>query len=359
MKTLVSIISITAAVSLLGSGPLRGQDAVEASQAEAERAQAKAQQQIQELHQLVQASASTGGGASAGVSGPAFVDRLQTIIRRAPGASGRALIIRSTDTDPKTQANLEEDLAVMSRIFDKALAEKLGKQQSARTAMGINVYFTPGTSPIRSLYLDGYGALFMLNAGFPLLSPPARPEPQKEETPTGSTWEEAKRELYGQPAEARVAAGPVEEYDESKVNQLKDALLEALKSATNIRNLKSDDSVTVCVFGGAGAAPVRTRTSSTVRVVRMNGGAAPPPGYTASGTATLPPGYTAAPNEQWVMAGGDNGAPARGTIMTIRVKKSDVDAFAKGRLNLDEFRKKASITAYAGNVSAGNGSVQF
>ena len=40
----------------------------------------------------------------------------------------------------------------------------------------------------------------------------------------------------------------------------------------------------------------------------------------------------------------------RGTVMTIRVKKSDADAFAKGNLTLDEFRKKARISNYAADI---------
>jgi hypothetical protein len=45
-----------------------------------------------------------------------------------------------------------------------------------------------------------------------------------------------------------------------------------------------------------------------------------------------------------------DGAAAHGTIMTIRVKKADVDDFAKGKVNLDEFRKRASMTIYAGDA---------
>ena len=39
--------------------------------------------------------------------------------------------------------------------------------------------------------------------------------------------------------------------------------------------------------------------------------------------------------------------------MTIRVKKSDVDAFAQGKLSPDEFRDKASIATYPGNTGGG------
>ena len=65
--------------------------------------------------------------------------------------------------EAKEQANLEEDLAVMSHILDKALNEKGGWRQPATTAMGVNVYFSPSSTPLRSLYLEGYGALFLLN----------------------------------------------------------------------------------------------------------------------------------------------------------------------------------------------------
>src|SRR5437762_8289829 len=136
--------------------------------------------------------------------------------------------------------------------------------------MGINVLFAPGSGSIRNLYLEGYGALFLLNVNFPLLPPPEKTEPMKEKTETDSTWEEAKQELYGQSdAWAQVgktsrffmAPGPQQEYDKDRVEDLKDGLLEALKNATNIRNLKADESITVCIFGGVSAAPDKARTS--------------------------------------------------------------------------------------------------
>ena len=49
-----------------------------------------------------------------------------------------------------------------------------------------------------------------------------------------------------------------------------------------------------------------------------------------------------------------SGGP-RVSIMTLRVKKSDVDAFAKGNLDLDAFRKKVAITTYAGNSGGWSG----
>jgi hypothetical protein len=43
----------------------------------------------------------------------------------------------------------------------------------------------------------------------------------------------------------------------------------------------------------------------------------------------------------------------RQTIMTIRVKKSDVDAFAKGAMTLEVFRKRAHVVSYAGSPETG------
>jgi hypothetical protein len=350
MKTFTPIVTIAAALSLCGGTALRGQasigagsappqvqEAMDKAQAEAQRAQAEAQQQFQKAQQefqdvgrqmeeqmaqvqrqVAQGGASAGGGALAGAAGPVYGTRLQSIIARASGNSGTTLVIRSSNVDPKEQANLEEDLAVMSHIFDKAIAGKPGDGPHPRTAMGIDVFFTSSPSPLHSLYLDGYGALFMLNVDFPLLASPTKPDAPKEKSQADSTWQEAQRELYGQPAGADPSRSIAEEYSEDKVNDLKNALLEALKDATNIRNLKSDDSITVCVFGGANGAPARMKVQG------------PFGGYSNSA----------------------GGSPMRRTIMTIRAKKSDVDAFAKGKLNLDEFRKKAGIAIYSGD--AGN-----
>ena len=232
----------------------------------------------------------------------------------------------------------------MSRILDKTLAKKLDDDRGNRF-MGINVFFAPGSGSIRNLYLEGYGALFLLNVNFPLLPPPEKPELTNEKSETDSTWEDAKQELYGQSdawAQAGKAfkfgmsPGPQQEYDKDKVDDLKESLLEALKNATNVRNLKADESITVCVFGGVSAAPGKART-----------------------LVKRAPNAPDADRDEVRMWESDDGPPARGTIMTIRVKKSDADAFAKGKLNLDDFRKKASITTYAGDTGGWGGGSGF
>src|SRR5262249_8835281 len=119
--------------------------------------------------------------------------------RRMSGGPEKALVVRSADTDAAAQSNLEEDLAVMLKVFDNAI-EGVRGTNPVRNVLGINVYFSANPAPNRSLYLDGYGALFLMRVDFPLLAPPAAKDEPKEKAPTDSSWEAARRELYGAPS---------------------------------------------------------------------------------------------------------------------------------------------------------------
>jgi hypothetical protein len=277
------------------------------------------------------------GGGTAGTMG-GVQNRLNSIVRR--GGSG-VLVIRSSD-DGKEQETLEQDLPVMARILSKAVQENGG--QSSYRAMGIDVAFAPGSSPFRSMYLDGYGALFMLNVGFPLLPPPAKADAQKEKVDEDSAWEQARNEVYGKPS-VRPDRQAGEPYDESKVNKLKDSLLEALKNAPNIRGLKSEDFITVCVFGGG---------SGRVSVSGAYAVAANP--HSANDT-------TPEPGQNLWIANSPSSGSTHSSLLTIRVKKSEAEAFAKGKINLEDLRHKAkttvSITSAGGGSAGGNSFTVF
>jgi len=262
--------------------------------------------------------------------------RVGGLVRRFGEGPGQPLVVRTSESDPKTQANLEEDLSVMSRILDKAARDD--NDERPRHAMGINVLFGPGPKPIHSLYLEGYGTLFLVNVGFPLLPPPQKPEPPKEDQQRSSTWEETRRELYGQRKQRKGAGPPLEEYSEEKVARLKDALLEALKNAANIRDLKADEWVTVSVFGGAPVGVVRQMS-----IFKRS------------------PDDAEELEDEIVSTNVPEPLPARATVMNIRVKKSDIEAFAKGNLNLDEFRKKtqSTIATRASDGGMENGGFSF
>ncbi|HWV99876.1 MAG TPA: hypothetical protein VNZ64_09315 [Candidatus Acidoferrum sp.] len=355
MKTL-AIIMTAAALALPGPAGLRAQDsadaaalaqaedAVKTAQAETQRALDQSRARVEETDQRLKQPTAEGVPLPPHTTPyPGdFSTRLQSIITRASGGGGlgKPLVIQTSNPDPKEQASLEEDLAVMAHILDKALEVVPGTQWrggGGPRAMGIDVFLGPGSGPARNLYLDGYGALFLVNVYFPLVPPAVNTE---EEKPSGdSTWEEAKQELYGGGPGARPPLAPAEEFSQDKVNKLKATLLEALKNASNLRGVKSDESITVCVLGGASATAPRAKRFA--RAGTGGGGGGGGGGYGGSFTFS------------------SSGAPPQGTIMTIRVKKTDVDAYAKGKVGLEEFQKRARITTYATSADSGNGELSF
>lgn len=272
--------------------------------------------------------------------GGQFPSRLRNIVRR--GSGEEPLIIRSSEMDPKQQAHLDEDLAIMHHLLAKN-ANEISGQSEGFTAMGINVinmFGQPGPNPLRSVYLDGYGALFLLNVDFPLLPPPSEAKTSREEAPQGSAWEEAKQEMFGagpngpmRPGAAGFAYGPPassqEPFSQRKVDRLRDSLLGTLKNAVNIRGLKDSDEVTVCVFG----AP---RGSTT-----QNGAGAGIFGSAGGGIGMEPM------------------RPRAGTIMTIRAKLADIAAYAKANAESEaarnKFHKEVQVQIYEGSGADGAG----
>jgi hypothetical protein len=275
-----------------------------------------------------------------------FRERVHVMIQRGNGA-GKSMVVRSSDMAAREQMNLEEDLTVMAHILDKALGEKFADDQPARVAMGINVAYAPDDVPTRSLYLDGYGALFFLRVNFPLLAPPSEKNVEKEKAQTDSTWEEARQEVYGQPGAKN--SDSAREYDAGKVSALQKALLDSLKDASNIRNVRSDESITVCVIG----APMEMLKS---KVTNSGGGMSSGGGGFGGGGTTGGGGFAVAsgPYAQnvWYSSSGRDDAPQNKTTLTIRVKKSDCEAFAKGKLTEDEFHNRAVVRIYGDAVIA-------
>ncbi len=248
--------------------------------------------------------------------------------------TGRTLIVQTSNPDATAIADAEEDLSVMALILRKATGDVRGDDK--RMAMGIEVDSTVfgSSSGARNVYVEGYGALFLLGVRFPLIAPPEKAEETKLKEEPGSDWAEAREEyLRGERNSfevqlERVWAGAgrilgdklnAEEYDADKVEGLKSGLLEALKNATHIRALKPEEFVTVVIQGAEAM-----RADKTVGRTRTPGGEA-----------------------NVKVTSSKRGDSRRGeTVMTIRVKKSDVDAFAKGNLDAAGFRKKSAIQTY-------------
>ena len=279
-----------------------------------------------------------------------------TLYGASYGGSGtsrgnRSLVIQSSEPDPVANANAEEDLAIMSRILRKAVGSS--QDDGRRMVMNIPVDGSVfgSASGARNIYIDGYGALFLLTVRYPLIAPAEKTDEPKAKDTTSDEWKVAQEEelesrgrpggygsasgSFSQSWSLNSGRGPAEDYDADKVDKLKTALLESLKNATHIRALKPNDFVTVVVQGAEA-----TRTEVMKRK----------PSNTALGKPEpAEPGKKSAGGAPSVSLPGKTIRTRSGqgeTVMTIRVKKSDADAFAQGKLDLDAFRKKAAIQTY-------------
>lgn len=245
--------------------------------------------------------------------------------------TGRTLVVQSVDTDPATIANAEEDMSVMALILRKATGG--GSSDDKRMALGIEVDSTVfgSSSGARNIYVEGYGALFLLGVRFPLIAPQDKADEPQAKDERSNDWKEAREEYL---ASGRVelddelqgvwkpggrgTSGLAEEYDANQVEQLKVALLESLKNANHIRILKPTEYVNVVIQGGEARISEKTVTTRGGQV-----------------NVTV---------RSKVSSRSDS---RRGeTVMTLRVKKSDVDAFATGALDYAGFRNKATIQTY-------------
>jgi hypothetical protein len=229
--------------------------------------------------------------------------------------AGAALVVGSAELKPTELSELREDLAVMSRILGRTL-EQAGGPRESYSALGINLLLAPGTRQFSSVYLEGYGVMFFLIVKCPL-SPPPEKEVGKETTEYDSLWEETRRELFSAPGSVEQFIehpdDPQEEYNAHRVSELKQKLLESLRNATHIRRLKSEDRIVIAVQGGNVASAKRSTGKPAVSTSRRSRAAA---------------------------------EESKPTVMTICVKKVDAEAFAKGKVSLEDFSKRASIVVY-------------
>jgi hypothetical protein len=245
------------------------------------------------------------------------------------GGDRKVLIIPTEDVKVEDLTAIWQDLYVMSRIFDRKFSK--GSRLVREVFPDYGDFFRQDSRATEAIYLQGYGALFLMEANFPLTAPPKSKEEEakKTEEPSDPTWQRAKQELFS----PRIPTGwrpPREKYDAEQIEELKRELIKSLKHAANIRNLKSDEWVILTVTGAGRKSNeyistyFKSPTDSASSASRYSGG-----GYSYSGGG----GYSET-------------GPSSAMVHTIRAKKSDVDAFAKGDLGYDKFREKVQIFSY-------------
>jgi hypothetical protein len=271
----------------------------------------------------------------------------------APGPLEEVLIIPSTELVPEVAAETAEDMQVMLRILRDKLSEP-------RMIMGVwndyGDFFSGGGR--EAFYLQGYGALFVLEVDFPLsfAAPPTDPTEAQEQT-VDPVWQRARQRLYAPPGSRR-SGDPLArstETDRASFEQFEEDLLRTLKHAANIRHLDPNEKVILTIIGqGQGALP----------------------GSGFSGGGSFSGGGWGFEGGSWTYSGGsfgygggrtygDSGAysrgsgrsaygrrrgplgpPAASTVLTFQATKADVDAFAAGTLDFERFRQRVRTFTY-------------
>ena len=262
------------------------------------------------------------------------------LLMDGPPASSDVWLLHSTEPTRETSDDLKEDLAVMTRVLERALSPDLASH--GQRAMGLDLVFAPEQPSTEALYLEDYGAIFRVQVRFPLL-PPAETasDTETQADAEDSEWEAARRELYGapQPAHETVTGlrfslerNPPEPYSHAKVEELVQTVLTSLKQSARIRHLQPDDYLLVCVKG----APAGSTQPSTLREVRREVEA-----------------HSTGSSNRVMIWNGQDSRPRQGTLLTLRVLHADAVAFADGLLNLEGLRHRARIQTYTtGNSPA-------
>lgn len=248
----------------------------------------------------------------------AHVGQVGPTLKRAFGAgvanlTEAPLIVSTTPLEPAALTELREDLAVLGKLVNDALADNRDEARMHR-AMGIVVNWLPNPGGNDSLYIEDHGVILQTAVRFPLAAPRKAEDSKPAEALKNSAWETARRELFGGVTEEEVIFVPdrQEEYDSERVETLKKNLLKALANTSNFRRLDKDETVTVVVRGGGSA-------RAQFFVFKSQDGPGKKQGSGNSDSAST---------------------------MTLRIKKSDADALAAGQINEEEFRQRAKVAVY-------------
>jgi hypothetical protein len=234
--------------------------------------------------------------------------------RSLPMTGRRVFIVPTAEIEIEDYVEIERDMEVMSLIYDRALKKP---QMIGGVFTVLEDFFGRNSHVTEAIYLDGYGALFFMEVNFALFGSSQSKQkeaPKEAEERVDQIWKRAEQELYSpQELNRNRGSGSSREYDPEKVENLKATLITVLKHAANIKALKSDELVVLTILGKA-TRPSRAivgrsgrrnlRTTKSVRAKTIH--------------------YV-------------------GTVVNIRAKKADIDAYSKGELDFDRFHERIQI----------------
>ncbi|MBN1975246.1 MAG: hypothetical protein JW787_16500 [Sedimentisphaerales bacterium] len=306
----------------------------------------------------------------------------------------RIIIVPDQGIKSEEIAQTKEDILVMAEILDERFREPRLIEGVLRD---FGDFFGRDNQQTEAIYIQGYGVIFMIevNYNFSSLSQAATDSNEIKNNDTDQTWDKARQKVLSPGMSSTGTQASAGEYEKQMVEILKTELIRTLKYAANIRNIKPDEWVILSVsgtnrqprlligsgydgiygsyddsygggmMGGYGGGMMGGYGSSTMGGY---GGGAPSPsemrggygygggsnygetrgGYGGGMMGGMMGGYGA--SSPAGMMGGYGNLRERffprslaANIMTMRVKKSDVDEFANEKIDFEQFREKVQI----------------
>jgi hypothetical protein len=286
-------------------------------------------------------------------------------------AGRKVLVVPAAEVKAQDLADIIEDMQVMSHILDERFKETR-RVQGAFTDFGD--FFGRDNRTTEATYLQGYGVLFSMEVNF-AFSPPPKPQGQGAEQTdenVDSTWQKARQQMFSPGTfKGSGRSASADEYDSRMVEELKRDLITTLKHAANIRGMQIDEWIILTVIGGGrqsgGVFGGRGAMMGSMGGGMMGGMGGSMGGFGGgSGGGGMGGGMMGGMSGGGMMGGMMGGGMGGGmmgggmggmtgfdemgvsaaTVLTIRAAKCDVDAFAKGEQDYEQFRRKVQIFTY-------------
>ncbi len=163
--------------------------------------------------------------------------------------SRKVLVIPTSEIEPEKMAATIEDMQVMSHIVERTIQSSAIPDAATSTMFkDLGAFFVSGDVGAQAVYIEGYGALFLMTVDFPLSVPDqaATAKTTDANEPVDKTWQQARQQVLS-PGSVRRGRGPdaSRHYGADRIENLKAELIKALKHASNMQNIAADESVIV------------------------------------------------------------------------------------------------------------------
>ncbi len=271
------------------------------------------------------------------------------------------LVIPSSKTmDAKEYQIAIENMKTMALILKKkqemdATEVAYGMFQASES----RIYNLVGSADdVQAIYLQGYGALFLMNVDYPLLAPTEKKvEPKKKAG--DDVWEKARQEIKGGKqgvyniSSARYLLSTnkksAQEYNEEKVEKLKQALLDSLRHASNMGHVDDSEWITIHVTGTD--QPVieiisDIKSDSEVEYMVFGATVTGDVNFDTTDDQTFTVTKTVPQKDKLETITLDTQKTSEPTYMLIQAQKRDIDRLADDRMSFEDFIEEVTVLIY-------------